>query len=75
VLLHLILAKIFKIDHEAFMVTSTATIFGPPFIPQISAVLNNPKLILPGLAAALAGIALANYLGSLVGKLYIYFNP
>jgi uncharacterized membrane protein len=75
VLLHLILAKIFKIDLEAFMITSTATIFGPPFIPQISTVLNNPKLILPGIAAALAGIALANYLGSLVGKLYMYFNP
>lgn len=61
--LHLMLAKIFKVDDEAFLVTSTATIFGPPFIPQIAATIGNPKVILPGIAAALMGIMLANYLG------------
>lgn len=61
--LHLLLAKIFKVDDEAFLVTSTATIFGPPFIPQIAATIGNPKVILPGIAAALMGIMLANYLG------------
>jgi uncharacterized membrane protein len=67
--LHLLLAKIFKVDAEAFLVTSTATIFGPPFIPQIAAVLGNPKVILPGIAAALMGIMLANYLGISLGWL------
>jgi uncharacterized membrane protein len=61
--LHLLLAKIFNVDDEAFLVTSTATIFGPPFIPQIAATIGNPKVILPGIAAALMGIMLANYLG------------
>lgn len=41
--LHLLLAKIFKVDDEAFLVTSTATIFGPPFIPQIAATIGNPQ--------------------------------
>jgi uncharacterized membrane protein len=58
--LHLLLAKIFKVDDEAFLVTSTATIFGPPFIPQIAATIGNPKVILPGIAAALMGIMLAH---------------
>lgn len=65
--LHLLLAKIFKVDDEAFLVTSTATIFGPPFIPQIAATIGNPKVILPGIAAALMGIMLANYLGISLG--------
>ncbi|MDX2070372.1 MAG: DUF819 family protein [Haliscomenobacter sp.] len=67
--LHLLLAKIFKVDDEAFLVTSTATIFGPPFIPQIAATIGNPKVILPGIAAALMGIMLANYLGIGLGWL------
>lgn len=65
--LHLLLAKLFKVDDEAFLVTSTATIFGPPFIPQIAATIGNPKVILPGIAAALMGIMLANYLGISLG--------
>lgn len=67
VVLHLLLAKFFKVDDEAFLVTSTATIFGPPFIPQIAATIGNPKVILPGIAAALMGIMLANYLGISLG--------
>ncbi len=65
--LHLLLAKLYKVDDEAFLVTSTATIFGPPFIPQIAATIGNPKVILPGIAAALMGIMLANYLGISLG--------
>lgn len=67
--LHLLLARLFKVDDEAFLVTSTATIFGPPFIPQIAATIGNPKVILPGIAAALMGIMLANYLGISLGWL------
>lgn len=67
--LHLLWAKLFKVDDEAFLVTSTATIFGPPFIPQIAATIGNPKVILPGIAAALMGIMLANYLGISLGWL------
>lgn len=65
--LHLLLARLCKVDGEAFLVTSTATIFGPPFIPQIAATIGNPKVILPGIAAALMGIMLANYLGISLG--------
>ena len=32
-ILHLILAKIFRVDADNFLITATAFIFSPPFVP------------------------------------------
>lgn len=61
--IHLLLARWLRIDRDIFLIASTATIFGPPFIAQVASAINNRRLIFPGIALALLGIALGNYVG------------
>lgn len=68
-LLQLFWAYIFRIDRDSFMICSTATVMGPPFVAQISSSLKNRRLLAPAIAFSLLGLALANYLGVLVAYL------
>ncbi len=63
VLLHLVLSKIFKIDVDTLMITSTAALYGPVFIGQIASTIKNRSLIVSGMATGLVGYAIGNYLG------------
>lgn len=63
VLLHLILSKLFKIDVDTMMITSTAALYGPVFIGQIASTIKNRSLIVSGMATGLVGYAIGNYLG------------
>lgn len=63
VLLHFCLAKLFQVDADTFMLTSTAAIMSVPFIPLVAAKLNNQKLLVPSFAVAILGYVLGNYLG------------
>jgi len=62
-LLHLLLSRIFKVDAETMMITSTALICSPPFVPVIAGALNNRKLIISGLTVGIVGYAIGNFLG------------
>jgi uncharacterized membrane protein len=62
-LIHFALCWVFKIDVDTAIISSTATIFGPPFIGPVAAALKNRALVGPGLTLGLAGIALGTYLG------------
>ena len=48
ILLHHILAALFRIDRDTVMITSTAAIMGPVFIGQIASVLNNKQIVFFG---------------------------
>jgi uncharacterized membrane protein len=61
--IHFVLCAIFRIDVDTAIISSTATIFGPPFIGPVAAALKNRALVGPGLTLGLAGIALGTYLG------------
>ena len=61
--IHFALCAIFRIDVDTAIISSTATIFGPPFIGPVAAALKNRALVGPGLTLGLAGIALGTYLG------------
>lgn len=61
--LHFVLCALFRIDVDTAIISSTATIFGPPFIGPVAAALKNRALVGPGLTLGLAGIALGTYLG------------
>jgi len=61
--IHLLLCKLFRIDRDTFIITSTAGIYGPVFISQIAFALKNKSLIVGGMAVSLLGLALGNYLG------------
>jgi len=68
-LVHLALAKIFKIDVHSFLISSSAAVFGPPFIGPIAESLGNRSMITPGIVVALVGNAMGTYLGILVIEL------
>ena len=63
ILIHFTLCFFFKIDRDTAIITSTATIFSPPFVPAIALTLKNKEVLVSGIASGLVGCALANYVG------------
>jgi uncharacterized membrane protein len=63
VILHILLAWLFRVDRDTLMITSTASIFGPVFIGQVALAIGNRELVFPGIAAGLVGYAVGNFLG------------
>jgi uncharacterized membrane protein len=62
-LLHIILAKIFRIDADNFLITATAFIFSPPFVPLVANALKNRDVIVTGITGGIIGYVLGNYFG------------
>ena len=62
-ILHLILAKIFRIDADNFLITAAAFIFSPPFVPLIANSLKNRDVIVTGITGGIIGYILGNYFG------------
>lgn len=63
ILIHLLLAFLFRIDVDTLIITSTAAIFGPAFIGPVAGAIKNEKLIAFGIIMGLLGYAIGNYLG------------
>ena len=61
--LHVILCKIFKIDADCCIVTLTAGLYGPAFIPAITNQLKNKKLTSAGLICGSLGYAIGTFIG------------
>jgi len=61
--IHLLLCAIFRIDRDTAIITSTATIFSPPFVPSVAMALKNKEILVSGIATGLVGYAVANYVG------------
>lgn len=64
-----LLCKLFKVDTDTFLITSSAAIMSVPFIPVIAGALKNREILLPGFAAAIIGYAVGNYLGIIVANI------
>lgn len=62
--LHIILAKIFRIDADNFLITSAAYIFSPPFVPLVANALKNKDVIVTGITGGVIGYILGNYFGA-----------
>jgi uncharacterized membrane protein len=62
--LHIILAKIFRIDADNFLITSAAFIFSPPFVPLVANALKNKDVIVTGIAGGVLGYVVGNYFGA-----------
>ena len=73
VILHIIMAKIFRIDYHTMMITSTAGVFGPAFIMPVARALRNDEIVLPGILCGILGYAIGNYLGIGIAKLLLLF--
>jgi uncharacterized membrane protein len=63
ILVHYILAAICKIDVDTAIITSTAGIFGPPFVGPVANAIKNREVIVSGLTSGLVGYAVGNYIG------------
>lgn len=66
ILLQSIFAKIFKIDVDTTIISSTALICSPPFVPVVAGAIKNKEIIFSGLTIGIIGYAIGNYLGLLV---------
>jgi uncharacterized membrane protein len=62
-ILHAFLAKFFKIDADTVIISGSALICSPPFVPVVAGALKNREVILTGLIVGIAGYAVGNYLG------------
>lgn len=69
VALHFLLAAIFRIDADTAIITSTAAVFGPPFVGPIAATLKNREIVVSGLTTGVVGLAVGNYAGLAVAYL------
>lgn len=63
IILHYLLAIIFKVDRDTLIITSIAAIFGPPFVAPVAQAIGNREIIPIGIALGLIGFAIGNYLG------------
>ena len=71
VALHLLFAKIARIDRDTMMITSVAGVFGPAFIIPVAKALKNDEIILPGILCGILGYAIGNYLGIGLGSILL----
>lgn len=68
-IIHLIIARIFKIDADTTLIAGSALILSPPFVPVVAGAMKNKEVILTGLVVGIAGFAIGNYLGVAVAYL------
>ena len=68
-IIHVALARIFKVDADTVIISTSALICSPPFVPVVAGALKNRHVILTGLVVGIAGYAIGNYLGVLVAYL------
>ncbi len=68
--LHVIFAYFLKIDADCMMVTATAGIYGPAFVPAISKQIKNDSLTVPGLICGSIGYAIGTFIGVGLGLLF-----
>ena len=73
ILLHLLLCKLFKIDAGTALITSTAGIYGPPFIAPVANAYGDRNLIAPGIICGTFGLAIGTLLGLGLGSLLALF--
>ncbi len=66
-LLHLLLSRIFKVNADDFLITTTAFVFSPPFVPVVAGALKNKDVIITGLTVGIIGYVIGNYIGVALG--------
>lgn len=61
--LHIVFSKLLRIDVDCAIITATAGIYGPAFIPAITKQIKNDALTVPGLICGSIGYAVGSFLG------------
>ena len=66
---HVWISKLLKIDTDTVMITSTALICSPPFVPVVAGAIKNREIVVSGLTVGIIGYAIGNYLGFFVAQI------
>ncbi len=69
--LHIIISKFLNVDVDCTIVTLTAGLYGPAFVPAITKQIKNDDLTVPGLITGSIGYAIGTFLGILLGLLFL----
>lgn len=70
-IVHTIISRLLNIDADCTMVTLTAGLYGPAFVPAITKQIKNDKLTAPGLITGSIGYAIGTFLGMLLVYLFM----
>ncbi len=68
IVLHYFLGWLFRVDADTLIITSTAALYGPPFIPPVCEAIRNRRVLVSGLTTGLVGYAVGNYLGYTIAQ-------
>jgi len=68
-LVQTIISRFTKTDADTLMITSTALICSPPFVPVVCSAIKNRNILVPGITVGVIGYAVGNYLGFIVGEI------
>ena len=63
---HVIISKFLDIDVDCTMITLTAGLYGPAFVPAITKQIGNDDLTVPGLITGSIGYAIGTFLGMIL---------
>jgi len=69
IIVHVGLARIFKLDADTTIIAITALTYSPPFVPTVAGALKNKEVIISGLTIGILGYAFGTYLGIFVGTI------
>ncbi len=67
-LLQVIISSFFRIDTDTVIISSTALICSPPFVPAVAGALKNKEVVVSGITVGIVGYAIGNYLGVVVAE-------
>ena len=70
IFLHILLARIFRIEGDLFTVSHIALLFSPPFVPPVAAAMNNRHVLVNGIIIGLIGYACGTYLGTFMAEIF-----
>ncbi len=70
-IVHVLVSKLLDIDVDCTMVTLTAGLYGPAFVPAITKQIKNDGLTVPGLITGSIGYAIGTFLGMLLVLIYM----
>jgi uncharacterized membrane protein len=65
---HVVLSIFFRIDADTVIITSTALVYSPPFVPVIASAIKNEEVIISGVTAGMLGYVMGNFLGIFTGN-------
>ncbi len=68
-ILHVLFAKVFRIDADTVIITSIAGVMSPPFVPMVAAALKNRDIVVTGVVTGIIGWVIGTYLG--IGVSYL----